>query len=164
MSDSFVTLWTVAPPGSSVYGIFFFFFSEFKFIYFNWRLITLQCCIGFAISCKEYWSWLPFPSPGVFLTQGSNIHLLLGRWIIYHWDTWEVQGWHQSHVAFKVHWLFLAIIIFVTSKEILISYPYLILNTCPDISCLSHYHLSPVLLQQILLTLCLYSCFLLMYL
>ena len=30
---------------------------------------------------QEYWSGLPFPTPGVFLTQGSNPHLMLGRWI-----------------------------------------------------------------------------------
>jgi len=27
----------------------FFLFLKYKFIYFNWRLITLQYCIGFAI-------------------------------------------------------------------------------------------------------------------
>ena len=31
----------------------------------------------------------------------------------------------------------------MASKEVLIPYPYLLLTTCPDISCLSHYHLSP---------------------
>ena len=30
-----------------------FFFLKYKFIYFNWRLITLQCCIGFAIHQHE---------------------------------------------------------------------------------------------------------------
>ena len=37
-------------------GVFFFsfFFSfKFKFIYFNWRLLTLQYCIGFAIHQHE---------------------------------------------------------------------------------------------------------------
>ena len=29
------------------------FFFKFKFIYFNWRLITLQYCIGFAIHQHE---------------------------------------------------------------------------------------------------------------
>ena len=29
---------------------YFLLFFKFKFIYFNWRLITLQYCIGFAIS------------------------------------------------------------------------------------------------------------------
>ena len=28
---------------------FLFFLFKYKFIYFNWRLITLQYCIGFAI-------------------------------------------------------------------------------------------------------------------
>ena len=28
-------------------------FSKYKFIYFNWRLITLQYCIGFAIHQHE---------------------------------------------------------------------------------------------------------------
>ena len=44
-------------------GLFFFFF-KYKCIYFNWRLITLQYCIGFAINesalCirwPEYWSF-----------------------------------------------------------------------------------------------------------
>ena len=34
---------------------FFFFkvFFKFKFIYFNWRLITLQYCVGFAIHQHE---------------------------------------------------------------------------------------------------------------
>ena len=44
-----------------VLSVFFFFsiqdhfiyFFKFKFIYFNWRLITLQYCIGFAIHQHE---------------------------------------------------------------------------------------------------------------
>ena len=31
----------------------FFYFFKYKFIYFNWRLITLQYCIGFAIHQHE---------------------------------------------------------------------------------------------------------------
>ena len=31
----------------------FIFFFKYKFIYFNWRLITLQYCIGFAIHQHE---------------------------------------------------------------------------------------------------------------
>ena len=30
-----------------------FIFFKYKFIYFNWRLITLQYCIGFAIHQHE---------------------------------------------------------------------------------------------------------------
>ena len=37
------------------YTVFFLylFFLKYKFIYFNWRLITLQYCIGFAIHQHE---------------------------------------------------------------------------------------------------------------
>ena len=39
---------------SSVFSFFFLFlFLFFKFIYFNWRLITLQYCIGFATHQHE---------------------------------------------------------------------------------------------------------------
>ena len=33
--------------------LFIYLFLKFKFIYFNWRLITLQYCIGFAIHQQE---------------------------------------------------------------------------------------------------------------
>ena len=32
---------------------YYYYFFKFKFIYFNWRLITLQHCIGFAIHQHE---------------------------------------------------------------------------------------------------------------
>ena len=43
---------------------------------------TLMDCSlpGSSFSRQEYWSGLPFPSPGVFLTQGSNSCLLNYRW------------------------------------------------------------------------------------
>ena len=43
---------------------------------------------------QEYWSGLPFPLPGIFLTQGLNLplwHLLLGKQILYHCSTSEAQ-------------------------------------------------------------------------
>ena len=53
VSDSFVTPWTVA----------------------------CQAPLSMGFPRQEYWSGLPFPSPGVFLTQGSNPCLLcLLRW------------------------------------------------------------------------------------
>ena len=33
--------------------------------------------------------WVPFPFPGIFLTQGSNPHLLHRRQVLNHWATRE---------------------------------------------------------------------------
>ena len=41
-------LWSSREWWQLTYRILLFFF-KYKFIYFNWRLDTLQCCIGFAI-------------------------------------------------------------------------------------------------------------------
>ena len=40
--------------------------------------------LSMEFSRQEYWSRLPFPSPGVFLTQGSNLGLLHCKYILYH--------------------------------------------------------------------------------
>ena len=37
----------------AIFFLNFFYFLKYKFIYFNWRLITLQYCIGFAIHQHE---------------------------------------------------------------------------------------------------------------
>ena len=41
----------------------------------------------------------------IFLTQGSNLSLLLGRWILYHWATFPLKGESQE----KILVLFLAL-------------------------------------------------------
>ena len=41
---------------------------------------------------------------GIFLTQGSNQHLLLGKQILYHWATWEAG---REHTFAKSDSLFL---------------------------------------------------------
>ena len=77
MSNSFVTLWTVA------------------------RQIPLSK--GFPR--QEYWSGLPFPSPGIFLTQWWNpvfCVFCIGRWILCHWATWEALPWPQATQNFLV--------------------------------------------------------------
>ena len=48
---------------------------------FSWFFATLwtiacQAPLSMGFSRKEYWSGLPFPSPGIFPTQGSNTRLL----------------------------------------------------------------------------------------
>ena len=49
-SVPFKTLNNIAPNWTP---LSFFFFFKYKFIYFNWRLITLQYCIGFATHQHE---------------------------------------------------------------------------------------------------------------
>ena len=52
-----------------------------------WFFVTLwtvasQVPLSMGFSRQEYWSGLPFPSPGDFLTQGSNLCLLS----LLHWQ------------------------------------------------------------------------------
>ena len=44
---------SLAPPSIRLFCLFVCLFVCFKFIYFNWRLIILQYCIGFAIHQHE---------------------------------------------------------------------------------------------------------------
>ena len=46
--------------------------------------------LSMEFSRQEYWSGLLFPTSGDLPTQGSNpclLHLLTGRWILYHCTT-----------------------------------------------------------------------------
>ena len=44
---------------------------------------TQQAPLFVGFSRQEFWSGLPFPSPGDLLTQGSNPGLLHCRWSLY---------------------------------------------------------------------------------
>ena len=61
--------------------MFHFIFFKFKFIYFDWRLITLQYCIGFAIhqrespqvyTCSQSWTPPPLQLPSPYHPSGSS--------------------------------------------------------------------------------------------
>ena len=46
--------------------------------------------LSMEFSRQEYWSGLPFPSPGIFPTQGLNLGFLHCRQILYQFFTaWE---------------------------------------------------------------------------
>ena len=52
-----------------------------------WIFVTLwakpsQTLLSIGFSRQEYWSGLPYPPPGILLTQGSNPHLLC----LLHWQ------------------------------------------------------------------------------
>ena len=45
--------------------------------------VALQAPLSMEFSRQEYWSGLPFPSPGYFPTQGLNPALLQCKQILY---------------------------------------------------------------------------------
>ena len=54
--------------------------------------VAPQAPLSKRFSRQEYWSGLPFPSSGDFLTQGSKPYACIsciGRWIFHHSTTWE---------------------------------------------------------------------------
>ena len=66
-----------------------------------WTVAYQAPSMGF--SREEYWSGLPFPSPGVFPTQGSNLGLPHCRQTIYclsHQGSWELHLISQHPRAF----------------------------------------------------------------
>ena len=56
-----------------------FLFFKYKFIYFNWRLITLQYCIGFAIHQHESATGIrvfPIPNPPLSTLPISSLWVI----------------------------------------------------------------------------------------
>ena len=58
-----------------------------------------------GFSWQEYWSGLPCPSPGIFLTQGSNLCLMQCRQILYLWATGENPGFGGPGLKPLVLWV-----------------------------------------------------------
>ena len=79
--ESGKTEWLILslPLNSLWHEKFFFSLKKYLFIYFNWRLITLQYCGGFCHTftwishgCTCVPSWTPLPSPSPFHLSGSS--------------------------------------------------------------------------------------------
>ena len=73
----------------------FFFFLFFKFIHFNWRLITLQYCSGFAIHWHESAMGHPEPPPTSLPIPSLRVIPVHQPWascIIY--QTWTGDSFH----------------------------------------------------------------------
>ena len=58
-------------------------FSRVQFFEILWT-VACQASLSMEFSRQEYWSRLPCPPPGIFLTQGMNLHLCIGRLVLYH--------------------------------------------------------------------------------
>ena len=54
--------------------------------------VARQVPLSMGFPSQEYWGRLPFPPPeGIFLTQGSNVHLLWWQMCFYHCAAWETR-------------------------------------------------------------------------
>ena len=83
---------------SLLFIIMLWMLSHFWLFVTQW-IVACQATLSMKFSRQEYWSGLPFPTPGDLLTQGSNLHLLC----LLHWEvdsspctTWEALFYHQS--------------------------------------------------------------------
>ena len=57
--------------------------------------VAQQAPLSIGFTRQEYWSGLPFPSPGLFLTQGLNPHLL---WLP-HWQAGSLPLSHERSLS-----------------------------------------------------------------
>ena len=64
------------------------------------RTAVRQAPLSLGFPRQESWSELPFPSLGIFPTQGSNPGLLPCRWILYCWSTWDIQRRDSPRITF----------------------------------------------------------------
>ena len=113
-----------------------------------WAVATRLLAMGF--SRQEYRRGLPFPSPGIFLPQGSNARLLC----LQHWQTGslplEPPGKSLSNFQiYKTVLLTIVTMIYIISQALHISYLEVCINTFRPPSPILHapYLLPPVCWQ-----------------
>ena len=86
MTTSNITLWKLVRNVDVV-------LSHIRLFVSPWTLAH-QALLSMEISSQEYWSRLPFPTPGDLPNPGIKFNhfscgCCLGRHILYHWATWE---------------------------------------------------------------------------
>ena len=66
--------------------------------------VALQAPLSIGFSRREYWTGLPFSSPGETPWPRDRICTpCIGRRILYHWTTWEaLLCWYFSYNQYKV--------------------------------------------------------------
>ena len=72
--------------------------------------IAHQALLSMGFPRQEYWSGLPFSSPGDLPDPRDRTHVIqlscIGRWILYHWATWEAvavsQFWSKDPVQAQI--------------------------------------------------------------
>ena len=80
----------------------------YKFIYFNWRLITLQYCIGFAIHQHEpamgvyVCLWLYFPYLKLVLVHGP-IYLKTWNLFFHRYQDCQKGSWYTNRIGWNNH-------------------------------------------------------------
>ena len=62
--------------------------------------VAHQASLSMGFSRQEYWGVLPFPPPGDLPTQGSNLHLLHCRQILFWWVTGEAYNYVKTSLCF----------------------------------------------------------------
>ena len=73
----------------------------------NSRTVAHQASLSMGFPRQQFWSGLTFPSPGIFLTQGSNprlLCLLQYRRILYLLSHWESPKYSDYFLLIKSLW------------------------------------------------------------